>query len=190
MTKEIDKVNLDLLREAYGRVVYTQTTHEYAAQTLQGRNNRFKWFNIIINVLAFGGLIGVLVTNESVIKIITAVLSSLSLASSIYQLSFNPETEAIQHKAAARELWYVREKYKNLIADLMNSTIDKQEVVKRRDALLEELKLIYKFSPATDSDSYKKAQKALQMEDEQTFGEEELDLLLPESLRLSSKKKE
>ena len=42
---------------------------------------------------------------------------------------------------------------------------------------------VYSNSPGTDAKSYKAAQKALKTEEEQTFSEQEIDIMLPNSIR-------
>jgi len=184
--KQEQKIDLDILRESYGRVSYTQTTHEYEIQSCSRRTAGIKWLNVILTAVTFGGVIGIIVFDEQVFKIVSAILSTISLGVATYQLSFNPEEDKVNHKIATKELWYIREKYKNLIADVMKGILTEEQIRKQRDALLEELKLVYKFAPNTSNTAYQKAQKALQEEEEQTFTQEELDNLLPESLRMTN----
>jgi hypothetical protein len=170
---------LKILRESLGRVIYTQTTHEYCAQDCKEKASTIKWVDVALSALTFGGLIGIIFANDALFKAGSAILATASLALSSYQLNFNPENEASKHTATAKELWYIREKYKNLILDVTNNTLEISTAVSRRDTILEELKLIYKFSSSTNNKAYKRAQKALQVENEQNFTEEELQKLLP-----------
>lgn len=185
MDKNKENINLDVLRNTYGRVQYTQTTHEYEVQNLSDKITRIKWANVVSTALTFSSIASVVVFDEKILEIIAALLSMVSIGLSIYQLSFNPEQEKVGHQIAAKELWYIREKYKHLIADIMKGNITEEKVLTRRDSLLEELKIVYKFSPNTSNKAYKQAQKALQIEEEQSFSVEELDNLLPDSLGLS-----
>lgn len=170
---------LKILRESLGRVIYTQTTHEYCAQDCKDKASTVRWVDVVLNALTFGGLLGVIFADRILFKAGSAILATASLALSFYQLSFNPESEATKHTATAKELWYIREKYKNLMLDITNNTLEASTAINRRDAILEELKLIYKFAPSTNNKAYKKAQKALQIENEQNFTEKELSKLLP-----------
>ena len=185
MEENNNNIDIDTLREAYGRVSYTQTTHEYEVQACSKKSNIIKWFNVILTALTFGGIMGVIAFNTDFLKILSAIVSTLSLGIATYQLSFDPQSDEISHKIATKELWYIREKYKNLIADASKKILSEDQIVKRRDELLEELKLVYKFAPNTSNTAYKKAQKAIQSEEEQYFSTEELNNLLPKSLRIS-----
>jgi hypothetical protein len=70
------------------------------------------------------------------------------------------------------------------MADIKNEKLNESEIISRRNQIIEELRLIYKFAPATDSDAYKKAQKALKLNEELTFSNEEIDNFLPEELKI------
>lgn len=180
----MDNINLQVIREAFGRVAYSHKTHEKEAEILSNKVVIIEWGNIILTALTSGTLISTIITNQNILIYISAVLSTLTLAFIIFQLSFNPEARAEQHRQLAKELWYIREKYVNLIADIMNEREDDTVITTRRNQLVEELKLIYKFAPNTSPRSYKKAQKSLKINKELTFNDEEIDQFLPDNLKL------
>jgi len=180
----MDKTNLQLIRESFGRVVYSHKTHEKAAEIEGSKATKIKWANVIMTTLTSGSLLSTILTNQAVLMYISALLSASTLAFIIFQLSFNPEELAEKHRQLAKELWYMRERYVNFIADIKNEKLNEDEIISRRDQTIEELRLIYKFAPATDSIAYKKAQKALKLDEELTFSNEEIDNFLPEALRI------
>ena len=57
----------------------------------------------------------------------------------------------------------------------------------RRDELQQMTGIIYDEAPNTDSQSYKEAQIALKFNEEQTFSDDEIDHLLPNSLRRNTR---
>ncbi|MCK9580536.1 MAG: SLATT domain-containing protein [Methanoregula sp.] len=179
----MDKTNLQVIRESFGRVVYSHKTHEKNAEIYSCRTIAIKWVNIILTTLTSGTLVSTIITNQDILIYISATLSALTLAFIIFQLSFNPETEAEKHRQIAKELWYVREKYVNLMADLLTQKISDETIISRRDNLTEELKMIYKFAPITSTKAYRKAQKALKINEELTFSDEEIDQFLPQELK-------
>ena len=129
-------------------------------------------------------MISTIITNQNILIYVSAILATLTLAFIIFQLSFNPEENAEKHRQIAKELWYIREKYVNLMADIINQKISEELIVSRRDNLIEELKMIYKFAPITSTKAYGKAQKALKINEELTFSDEEIDQFLPNDLKL------
>jgi len=102
----------------------------------------------------------------------------------VYQLSFNFDELGQRHKITAKKLWLIREKYQNLIADIMNDKYSSNEVIERRDLLLSELYEISENAPPTDNKAYYKARKALKIHEEMTFSGKEIDSFLPEELRI------
>ena len=180
----MDKINLHVIRESFGRVVYSHKTHEKDAEISSCHAVATKWTNIILTTLTSGTLISTIITNQNILIYISAILATLTLAFIIFQLSFNPEKNAEKHRQIAKELWYIRERYVNLIADLINQKISEESIISRRDNLIEELKMIYKFAPITSTKAYSKAQKALKINEELTFSDKEIDQFLPEELKL------
>jgi hypothetical protein len=180
----MDKTNLQVIRESFGRVAYSHKTHEKAAEIAEGKNKKVKWGNIILTTLTSGALVSTIVTSQTILLYTSATLSALTLGFTIFQLSFNPAEGAEKHRYVAKELWYIRERYVNLMADITNEQICNDEIVSKRTQLVEELKLIYRFAPETDSKSYEKARKALKINEELTFSDEEIDQFLPNELRI------
>lgn len=185
----MNKTNLQVIRESFGRVVYSHKTHEKEAEIASSQVTITKWVNIVLTALTLGTLISTIVTSQFILVRISAGLATLTLAFIIFQLSFNPEAKAEKHRYLAKELWYIREKYVNLMADIINSKISDDTIATRRNELIEELKLIYKFAPTTSPKAYKKAQGALKMDEEFTFSDDEIDQFLPDELKLTKKNK-
>ena len=53
------------IRECYGRCAYTHKIHEKMAERLATRQQRGKWFNIILSALITGGAVSVIFSKES-----------------------------------------------------------------------------------------------------------------------------
>lgn len=185
----MDKTNLQVIRESFGRVVYSHKTHEKSAEIASSQVTITKWVNIVLTALTSGALISTIITNQLILAYISAGFATLTLAFTIFQLSFDPEERAEKDRQLAKELWYVREKYVNLMADIMNGGMSDDTVATQRNELIEELKLIYKFAPTTSQKAYKRAQQALKINEELTFGDDEIDQFLPTELKLGKQDK-
>jgi SMODS and SLOG-associating 2TM effector domain family 4 len=90
------------------------------------------------------------------------------------------------HQKAADALWKIREEYVSLLTDF--DLLEREEIMDRRDDLQNRTAKIYVQSPRTDTKSYSEAQKALKTEEEQTFSEKEIDVMLPNSIRRKNRK--
>jgi len=181
----MDEINLNVIREIFGRVVYTHKTYEKAADLCFKRENNIKLRNVILLTLTSGSAVGSILKEDYFI-ILTSILSTLSLFYLVYQLSFDPWHHGEEYKESAKKLWYIREKYQNLIADIMNERYSSNEIADKRDALLSELNMILVDSPATNSKAYLEAKGALKINEEMTFTAKEIDYFLPEKLRVAS----
>ncbi len=184
----MDKANLQVIREAFGRVVYTHKTHEKEADLQLNQANWVKWFNIVLIAVTTGSLLSTIFTSNNLL-LVGAIASSLNLGFSIFQLSFNPEQKGAKHKQVASYLWLIRERYLCLMTDIISGSISKAEVILRRDSLINDLDLIYKSAPATSNKAYEKAREALQINEEFTFTDEELNKFLPTELHFKNNKK-
>ncbi len=169
------------IREAYGRIVYTYTTHLKMMNRLLLKNKRVKYAQIILSAISTGGFVGSLITNEFVLTCIGGLFSTALLAMNLYFKDFKIVDEIEQHRTASDGLWMLREKYISLLTDFC--VLDEKRIVDIRDDLQVQTYEIYKQSPKTDSKSYGDAQKALKYEEEQFFTDEELDKMLPLHLR-------
>jgi len=182
----MDKINLQIIRESFGRVAWSHKTHEKAAEIEEKRAKKAKWVNVILTFLTFLSFSASMVFSTETWPVYIAVfLSALSLSFNFYLLSFSPEKIAEQHRYIAKELWGLREKYVNFIADIMNEKISTEEIVMRRDQFIKDLNIVYKFAPQTSTEAYCKAGNALKNNEELTFSNEEINKFLPKELHIT-----
>jgi len=177
---------LGLLRELYGRLVYTHKTHEKDREILSRKVAITRWMNVVlIGITSILAIVGSISNNQTVL-VITAILGALSTAFVVYQLSFNPEKLEAQHRLAAKRLLCLRDQYLILIERGMSGQDPIIDLRNRLESLHRETSLVYEYAPDTSARAYKAARLALKFKEEMTFSPEEIDLLLPENLRLSS----
>ncbi|MDO4462911.1 MAG: SLATT domain-containing protein [Bacillota bacterium] len=169
------------IKDAYGRVVYTYTAHHKLANRLR---NKMKWIKIIqifLTSISTVGFLATVITNQAILSWLGGITAALSLGLNLYVKEFEYQKEITQHEAAANDLWDVRESYVSLISDF--EIMKENELRCQRDELQKRVSEINHKYPGTDTKSYRKAQVALQEDEEQTFNEGEVDGLLPIELR-------
>ena len=169
------------LREAYGKIVYTYTCHNKKATRLLKLNDNIKVWQIVLSALSAGGFITTIIFNDTLVKIIGAVISFLLVIVNSYTKNFNLVGEANEHIKTANLLWKIREEYISLLIDF--EILSVEEIMVKRDELQNRTFEVYSSSLSTDKKSYKEAQKSLKTEEEQTFSEKEIDVMLPSSIR-------
>lgn len=169
------------IREAYGRVTYSQTCHDkFINQTVKLDNN-IKIWQIVLSGVTTSGFVVSIFSNNNIANILGAIVSLALLILNTYIKNFDLSGIAREHKKASDLLWKIREEYVSLLIDF--EMLEADEIIKKRDELQERTWEVYSNSPRTNAKSYKAAQKALKSEEEQTFSEDEIDIMLPNSIR-------
>lgn len=176
------------VREAFGRVVYSHKTHEKQADICFTKHRVQQGFLIALTAVSSGtflaAVLGVVVS-PAFAGLATSFVALLVTALSLSTKTFKFHEEAEAHRDIAARLWDVRESYLSLITDLMSSTITGSAARARRDALQESARSAYSDAPRTTSRAFARASEGLQDNEEMTFTSREIDLFLPETLRLN-----
>lgn len=178
-----EKILEGQLRECYGRVVYTHKTHEKCADILLARLSKIKLAQIVLSALSTGGFISTLLGAGVVGSVFGVIVSTALLILNAYTKNYDLGELAQKHKQAASDIWLIRESYLSLITDLVSRSAPLAVVLKGRDNLLERLHGIYSGSPSTTYAAYRKAQGALQKNEDMTFSDAEIDAFLPSQLK-------
>jgi hypothetical protein len=171
------------VRECFARAVYTHKTHEKQADICAGTLTRFKIAQIVLAAITTSGTLTILFTEEFWLKLITALVSLLTLMLSGYMKGFDPGATAQKHRDTAADIWTIRESYLSLLTDMRTKAITEDVARGRRDNLQAALAAIYKSAPGTTSKAYLKAQTALQKLEDFTFNSGEVDKFLPPALK-------
>ena len=169
------------IREEYGRLVYTYTTHLKQAGLLTKQNERIKHWQIILSAISTGGFLSAVITSQITLTWISGIVSTALLVLNLYFKEFNLSDDIKEHRTTADALWVIRECYISLLTDF--PVLKTEEIMQKRDELLSRTAEIYKAAPSTNPKSYSAAQKALKENEEQFFRTSEIDQMLPEHLR-------
>lgn len=191
-TSESDRDDyvLGQVREAFGRVVYSQKTHEKQADLCFGKHRRQQAALVAFTAISTGtflaALLGTFVSVE-VASLVTSFVALVVTALTLAAKSFKFGEEADAHRDVASRLWDVRESYLSLIADLMSGAASGDVARARRDELQELVRRAYVDAPRTTAKAYGRAQDGLKNNEELTFTSQEIDLFLPSALRLNER---
>lgn len=181
-TQELSKLE-GQLRECYGRVVYSHKTHEKCADILLTRLGRIKLSQIVLSAITTGSLITAIFASDKAAAIVGTIVSTVLLAINSYTKDYDLGELAQKHKQAANDIWLIREQYLSSLVDLASNAKPIAEFVAERDRLILALHAVYAGSPSTTFAAYKQAQIALKQNEEMTFSDQEIDMLLPKELR-------
>lgn len=168
------------IKEAYGKVTYTYTAHHKLADRLEKKNRYIENTQIALTAFSTCGFFALTVTNKIALAWLSGISSVLSLFLSIYTKEYKIQNEINQHRNAANALWDIRESYVSLLTDY--EILENDGIRHQRDVLCKKVSEVNNNYPATDSKSYRAAQKALKKDEEQTFKEGEVDSILPNGI--------
>ena len=163
----MDTENLRNIERILKGTTYSHGNHEREVKFKVKVATALKWVNIITTTAAIIALIVSIAMKDDVFTYVSVSigLMALSLALTLIRLNFNPEERLEKHRQTARELWHMREKYRALVADIKNDALDGDTLMKRRDELINELALIYKFAPPTSDRVHKLTKRDLKKDD-------------------------
>jgi len=177
------------LRESYGRVVYSHKTHEICADILLARLSTIRVWQIILSAITTAGLVvGVIGKNEAG-SIVSLIVSGVLLALSAYTKDNDDGALAQKHLKTGSELWSIRERFCSLLVDVAMREKPLELLQQHRDELIEKLSAVYAAAPSTNAKAYKKAQEALQRNEDMTFSDDEIDAFLPKELKRGAQSK-
>ena len=171
------------LRQILASVVWTHKIQEKQADNYLNRYNLFETIRIIILAVTTSGIVSCIFVDEVWIKIVTAILSAISLFISTYLKSYDFKGLHQRHKGTAIQLLELRENIISAICDLRANNINKEDLIKKRNEIQCEYLSICKNSLDAKNSAIKKASKALKVRQDNTYSDEEIDSYLPVALR-------
>ncbi|MEJ5946996.1 SLATT domain-containing protein [Pseudokineococcus basanitobsidens] len=186
-TPSRDTFLLAQVREAFGRIAYSHKTHEKQADICFTKHRRQQAALVTLTAISSGTFLAALVGLLGSAVLTGLVTSSIALLvtwTSLGAKTFKYEEQSNAHRRVASQLWDVRESHISLIADLMSGAISDAEGRQRRDELQLSAQNCYGDAPRTSQRAFKRAQTGLRNNEELTFSSHEIDVMLPEALRL------
>ncbi|SRR6266545_4912899 len=178
-------------REAYGRAAYTHKAHEKQADLCFQSHRWQQRLLVALTVVSSGTFLASLLglfLDESWAALVTSFIALLISAINLGTKTFKYGEETQKHRDIAAKVWNLRESYQSLIVDLQSRAITVDEGRAQRDRLQHEALEIYSDAPRTTPKAYANAQKALKENEDLTFSDRELDLLLPSGLRIAEER--
>ncbi|ECV6997177.1 SLATT domain-containing protein, partial [Listeria monocytogenes] len=89
------------LREAYGRVTYTYTSHLKFMNRLNQKNKLLRYSQITLSAISTGGFLGTFIFDKIILTTIAGLVSAVLLALNLFFKNFELDEESKQHRVAA-----------------------------------------------------------------------------------------
>ena len=180
------QVLLDLVRQNFASVVWTHKVQEKQADIYVEYYAKLQTMNIIAASITSCGIVSTIFAGDAfqlVLKIVTATLSFFTLCITAYFKSFDLQTLGKQNKEAANQFLVIRNELLQIIGDIHIQKESLQDIEGRYSDIIRRLNELYVSAPSTTDKAVKRATQALNIKQEYTYSEEEIDLFLPASLR-------
>jgi hypothetical protein len=174
---------VDHLRLTFGHVIYAHRAHTALSLRHATMNRWLQFAEAILVLIAALTAVAMVFTAWPPYGVVAAVAAALAAAVLMIRLVFDFERSASVHRACSSRLWYVREQYRAVLADLKDEILSVDGARERRDALMNTLHGIYESAPPADRAAYEAARNSLPTSDEADLMDQEVDKFLPASLQ-------
>lgn len=175
------------VRDTLGGVVWSHKIQEKQADIYAKHFKVMETAKILSASITSVGIVSLIFTDQLLIKLISALISFVSVFVSALFKSFNLQTMVGQHKAAANNLLAVRDDLKLLILQIKLQKSDPNALYDRYEKIVHQLDKVYADAPNTTDKAVALARKALNITKDNTFTDGEIDGFLPVGLRKARK---
>ncbi|PLS02226.1 SLATT domain-containing protein [Neobacillus cucumis] len=123
--------------------------------------NRNKFVRMLLLCITATGFINTLFASNDIAKIITAIAGAISFIYLLADYNYRYEETKTTLKTQAQNLWFILERYKNMIVDFEDGKLEEEKIRIIREDLTKELHEIYSRSPIINSSSVSAAKERL-----------------------------
>ena len=171
------------IRQLFAGVVWTHKIQEKQADIYKNKNTKLEMAKVFTTTLTTSGILASLFINERALTIGTAIVSFLTILLNELDKSCNYKELQVKYKSTALELLSIREEWICLLTDIKTERVIEEEVIIRRDQIMDKQMKIYKIAADASSKAVAKASEALKANKDNTFEDDEIDSFLPKLLR-------
>ncbi len=182
MTSEYKTLE-DTARNTFCSVTWSHKIQEKQVDIFATQYKYLEIANIVSASLTSVGIVSLIFTDELWLKLVSALISFVSIFASSFLKSFDLSTKVNAHKNCANKLLAIRNEFQILLLKINLEQEEIDNLIKSYEELVIKLNKIYSGSPNTCDKAVKKAQKSLKINQDNTFTNEEIDSFLPEALR-------
>lgn len=173
----------DVVRDSYSSVVWSHKIQEKQSDIYAKRYKAMETINIGAASLTSVGIIAMIFSDPIWLKLISALISFVTVYITAYFKSFDLQKFIVSHKTTANKLIAVRDQYKVLLTEINLQSDSVDNLLKRYKELVEKTDAIYLEAPTTTDTAVNRASEALKIKKDNTFTDDEIDSFLPISLR-------
>ena len=172
---------VDHIRLSFGHVAQNYTRHAQAADRLAGVALNARLTILILLGISVGLSAAVALGAGRTVQISLVAVLSLAFLSYALVASIGIEERLLGHRFRANRLWLLSERYRALLAEVHDGLLDRDAILARRDALIQQFGEIDEQGLAAQSASVRGRGRA--QSQTRALSEEQIDEYLPLTLR-------
>lgn len=173
----------DAVRSTFASVVWSHKIQEKQADIYSMQFKCMEMAKIISASLTSVGIVSLIFTDQVWIKVLSALISFVSVFVSAFFKSFDLQTMVNAHKSTANRLLSIRDDLKVLLLKIKLQQDAVTELTKQYEKLIKTLNGIYIDAPCTTDKAVEQARIALNVTQDNSFSDKEINSYLPESLK-------
>lgn len=173
----------DQIRPRYASVAWTHKIQEKQAEINEKKYAVLATINIIAASLTSAGIITTIFTDQAGVKIISASVSFIAVFITALLKAFDFQSMAKANKATATKLVILRDELQLLLYKVRHATQPVAELLDEFMDIQSKVHAAYQEAPQTTDKAVEKAAIALKGKKDNTYTDEEIDMLLPEGIR-------
>jgi hypothetical protein len=131
-------------------IAQNYTVHARAAERIVGLVFACRLAIAALLIIATGSTIAALLVAGRAYAIAAVVATALALFGFVLYVVLGFEARLFAHRTFAQRLWLIAERYRSLLAEVHDGTVDPPAVLRRRDELIHDLHAIYEFGFSVD----------------------------------------
>lgn len=173
----------DAVRDMFARAVWSHKIQEKQADIYRKQFKKMETASILCASLTSVGILSSIFADHLWIKIISAILSFVTIFVSAYFKSFDLDKMTKAHKNAANKLLVIRNEITALITSIKLEEKTVAELEDRYIELIKNANKVYSDVPQTTDKAVKLAKIALRITGDNSFSSKEIDAYLPKALQ-------
>lgn len=138
-----------------------------------------EFWRILFSALTSSGIFAVIFVDETWLKIITAIVSAISLFISTYFKTYDLKSFQKEHKKSALAFLELREEFVSVLCDIKMNKYTEDELLKKRDDLIKKKIKIANNTLDASEKAVEQASEALCKRKDNTYSDEQIDSFLP-----------
>lgn len=168
-----------LTRQLFASVVWSHKIQCKQADIYKKRYNVLNIISIIASALTSAGILSVIFADSVILKVVSAVFSFVVTAISAFLRTFDLSSLEKDHMKTANALWDIRERLLILLIEIGVGEKEYDTLMAGYQRIQQDLKDVYDHSPTTLDKAVSLARKALNIDADYTYSDEEIDKFLP-----------